>query len=112
MLRLSANLTFLFNELDFLDRFEAASRHNFAGVEFMFPYSYPKEKLVELLQKYQLTHVLHNLPAGNWEGGERGIACHPDRQGEFQAGVGTAIEYAAALGCKQINCLAGTRPPG
>jgi hydroxypyruvate isomerase len=97
----------LFTELDFLARFAVAARCGFAAVEYLFPYAYPKDQLAETLRKHGLTQVLHNLPAGNWEAGERGIACHPDRVSEFQEGVERAIDYARALGCKQINCLAG-----
>ena len=110
MTKLAANLTMLYNEVDFLDRFDAAAKSGFAGVEYLFPYAYPKEQLAEKLAKHKLAQVLHNLPAGDWAGGERGIACHPDRVGEFQDGVGSAIEYARALGCKQVNCLAGIAP--
>ena len=112
MPKLAANLTMLFNEVDFLDRFEAAAKAGFKGVEYLFPYPYPKEQLSEKLEQYELIQVLHNLPAGDWAKGERGIACLPDRVGEFQDGVGKAIEYANALGCKQVNCLAGIAPPG
>ncbi len=112
MIKLAANLTMLYNELDFLARFDAAAKSGFSAVEYLFPYAYPKEELVERLAKHKLTQVLHNLPAGDWAAGERGIACHPDRVGEFQEGVGTAIDYAQALGCKQINCLAGIAPAG
>ena len=107
MPRLAANLTMLFNEVDFPDRFEAASRAGFVGVEYLFPYAYDKDMLAEKLHGNGLTQALHNLPAGDWDAGERGIACLPDRVGEFQDGVGAAIEYASALGCTQINCLAG-----
>ena len=110
MTKLAANLTMLYNEVDFLDRFDAAAKSGFAGVEYLFPYAYPKEQLAEKLAKHNLAQVLHNLPAGDWAGGERGIACHPDRVGEFQDGVGKAIEYARALGCTQVNCLAGIAP--
>ena len=112
MIKLAANLTMLYNEVDFLERFDAAAKSGFTGVEYLFPYAYPKEELVERLTKHKLRQVLHNLPAGDWAAGERGIACHPGRVGEFQEGVGTAIEYAQALGCKQINCLAGIAPAG
>ena len=112
MTKLAANLTMLYNEVDFLDRFEAEAKSGFAAVEYLFPYAYPKEQLVELLSRHRLVQVLHNLPAGDWAGGERGIACHPDRIGEFQDGVGKAIAYAQALGCTQVNCLAGIAPPG
>lgn len=110
MPKFNANLTMLFNEVDFLDRFEAAAKAGFKGVEYLFPYAYPQEQLVERLQKHGLTQVLHNLPAGDWAAGERGIASIPGREGEFQDGVGKAIEYATALGCKQVNCLAGIPP--
>jgi hydroxypyruvate isomerase len=110
MPKFDANLTMLFGEVDFLDRFEAAAKAGFTGVEYLFPYAYPKEQLVEKLQQNGLVQVLHNLPAGNWEKGERGIGCLPDRVNEFQEGVGKAIEYATALGCKQVNCLMGYAP--
>ena len=112
MPRLAANLTMLFNEVDFPDRFEAASRAGFVGVEYLFPYAYDKDMLAEKLHGNGLTQALHNLPAGDWDAGERGIACLPDRVDEFQDGVGAAIEYASALGCTQINCLAGVPPEG
>jgi hydroxypyruvate isomerase len=112
MTKLAANLTMMFNEVDFLDRFEAAEDAGFKGVEYLFPYPYPKDQLAERLAKHKLVQVLHNLPAGDWAKGERGIACQPERVGEFQDSVGTAIEYATALGCKQLNCLAGIAPAG
>jgi hydroxypyruvate isomerase len=112
MPRFAANLTMLFNEVGFLDRFEAAAKAGFTGVEYLFPYDHDKQRLRQLLDHHGLTQVLHNLPAGNWTAGERGIACHPDRKEEFAAGVAKAIEYATALGCKKINCLAGITPPG
>ena len=110
MPKFAANLTMLYNELDFLDRFAAAAQSGFEGVEYLFPYDYPKEQLAERLAAHGLKQVLHNLPAGNWAGGERGIAILPDRVGEFQDGVGLAIAYAKALGCTQLNCLAGIAP--
>ncbi len=110
MPKFAANLTMLFNEVDFTDRFKIASESGFRGVEYLFPYSHPKEMLAELLTRHGLTQVLHNLPAGDWAKGERGIAVLPDRVGEFQDGVGCAIEYAQALGCQQLNCLAGISP--
>ncbi len=112
MPKFAANLTMLFNEVPFLDRFEAAARAGFRGVEFLFPYAFEPEQIADRLRRHQLELVLHNLPAGNWDAGERGIACHPDRVGEFQNGVGTAIRYAKALGVKQLNCLAGIAPAG
>ena len=112
MPRFAANLSMMFNEVDFLDRFAAAAKAGFEGVEYLFPYDYEKEQLTEMLESHGLRQVLHNLPAGNWDGGERGIACHPDRVSEFREGVGRAIEYANALGCGQVNCLAGIAPDG
>ncbi len=107
MPRFAANLSMLFNEVDFMQRFEAAASAGFQGVEYLFPYAFPKEPLAEQLERHGLTQVLHNLPAGDWDAGERGIAVLPERVGEFQDGVGEAIEYAKALGCSQVNCLAG-----
>jgi len=112
MPRLAANLTMLYSEVPFLDRFGAARRNGFRACEFLFPYAYPAEQLAELLALNQLEAVLHNLPAGNWDAGERGIACLPGRAGEFQDGVGRAVEYARALGVRQVNCLAGKAPEG
>jgi hydroxypyruvate isomerase len=112
MPRFAANLTLLFNEVEFLDRFEAARRAGFDGVEYLFPYAFEKDVLAGKLRRHELAQVLHNLPAGDWAKGERGIGCLPDRVGEFQDGVGVAIAYAKALGCPQLNCLAGILPRG
>jgi hydroxypyruvate isomerase len=110
MPKLAANLTMLFNEVAFIDRFDAAARAGFQGVEFLFPYAFHADQIADRLNYCQLDLVLHNLPAGNWEAGERGIASHPDRTGEFQDGVGEAIRYAKLLGVKQLNCLVGIPP--
>jgi hydroxypyruvate isomerase len=112
MPKFCANLGFLFTEVPFLDRFAASAKAGFAAVEFPIPYDYKPEQLVELLDKNRLKQVLTNLPAGNWDAGERGIACLPDRIGEFQDGVETGIAYAKALGNNLINCLAGLTPTG
>jgi hydroxypyruvate isomerase len=112
MPRFAANLTMLFNEVEFLERFGAARQSGFRGVEYLFPYPYKKEQLAERLEEFGLTQVLHNLPAGDWAKGERGIACLPERSREFREGVATAIEYARALRCRQLNCLAGIAPAG
>jgi len=112
MPRFAANLTMLFNEVDFLDRFAAAAAAGFRAVEYLFPYGHDKEQLAEKLAENGLSQVLHNLPAGDWAAGDRGLACHPDRVGEFQDGVGRAIDYASALGCPRVNCLAGIAPDG
>jgi hydroxypyruvate isomerase len=112
LLRFSANLSFLFTEHEFLDRFGAAARAGFAGVEFHFPYAHDKAALAEVVLTSGVEVVLFNLPAGDWAAGERGIACHPARKAEFQDGVGRAVEYADALGCTRLNCLAGIAPEG
>jgi hydroxypyruvate isomerase len=112
MPKFCANLTMLYNEVPFLDRFAQAAQAGFKGVEYLFPYAYPKEQLVEKLRANGLVQVLHNMPAGNWDAGERGLGCLPDRVAEFQASVATTIEYARALGCPQVNCLAGIPPAG
>ena len=112
MPRFAANLTMLFTESDFLDRFALAADAGFEAVEYLLPYSYEKQQLVDRLGEHRLAQVLHNLPGGDWAAGERGIACLPGRQQEFQDGVGEAIEYATALGCPQVNCLAGIAPDG
>ena len=112
MPKFAANLTMLYNELPFLDRFAAAAQSGFKAVEFLFPYDFAAEDIAQRLKDNGLQLVLHNLPAGNWAGGERGIACHPDRVEEFRTGVATAITYAKALGVGQLNCLAGIAPAG
>jgi hydroxypyruvate isomerase len=110
MPQLAANLTMLFTELKFLDRFEAAGRSGFKAVEYLFPYDYEAAELTQRLEANGLQQVLHNLPAGDWAAGERGIACLPDRRDEFREGIGRAIEYATALRCPRVNCLAGVAP--
>lgn len=100
----------LFGEVAFLNRFERARAAGFEAVEYPFPYAHPKEALAEQLSAHGLTLVLHNLPPGDFAKGERGIACQPDRRGEFRDGVGLALEYARALGCTRLNCLAGAAP--
>ena len=110
MPKFAANLTMLFNELPFLDRFAAAKSAGFGGVEYLFPYDFEKAMLREKLQQHGLTQVLHNLPAGNWSAGERGIAIFPDRVDEFRDGVLQALDYAKALDCRQLNCLVGVAP--
>lgn len=112
MPRFAANLTMLFNEVGFLDRFGAAARAGFTAVEYLFPYEYDPLVLKDRLAEHGLTQALHNLPAGDWSAGERGIACHPGRTAEFAGGVDRAIQYAGTLGCAQVNCLAGVLPAG
>ncbi len=110
MPKFSANLTMMFNEVEFLSRFQRAAQAGFKGVEYLFPYPWPKAQLSDELGKNHLKQVLHNLPAGDWQSGERGIACLPGREGEFQDGVGLAIDYAKALKCDRLNCLVGKTP--
>lgn len=110
MVRFSANLSIMFTEYEFMDRFERAARVGFKAVEYMFPYHYKKEELAKKLTKYGLIQVLMNLPAGNWDTGERGIAVIPGREEEFFQGVELAIEYAKTLKVSCINCLLGLTP--
>ncbi|MFT9091685.1 MAG: hydroxypyruvate isomerase [Gluconacetobacter sp.] len=112
MPQFAANLTMLFTEVPFLEGFAAARAAGFEAVEFLFPYDFDKQELAALLKKHRLRLVLHNLPAGDWGAGERGIGCHPDRTADFRAGVDRAIAYATALSCPQVNCLAGILPTG
>jgi hydroxypyruvate isomerase len=112
MPRLAANLTMLFTEAPFLERFGRAARAGFRAVEFLFPYEYSPDEIKRELDAHSLTLVLHNLPAGDWDAGERGIACDPERVSEFRADLGRAIAYAKDLGVPQLNCLAGKAPAG
>jgi hydroxypyruvate isomerase len=112
MPRFAANLSLLFTERPFLDRFECAAQAGFSAVECQFPYEFDALHIQQRLTDHGLSLVLHNLPAGDWQAGERGIACHPDRADEFKAGVATAIHYAKVLGVQQLNCLAGKAPKG
>ena len=112
MPRFSANLSMLFTEVPFLDRFARAAQAGFEAVEFMFPYAHSPQEIKAQLDATGLKAVLHNLPAGDWDGGERGIACDPARVAEFRAGVAQGVAYATALGVPQLNCLAGKAPAG
>ena len=112
MPRFCANLSMLFTEVDFLERFDAAAKAGFTGVEYLFPYDVEAEAIKARLEANGLEQVLFNLPAGDWAKGERGIACRPDRVQEFREGVDKAIAYARVLGNRQVNCLAGIRPQG
>jgi hydroxypyruvate isomerase len=112
MPKFDANLTFLYNEVPFLDRFARAAQSGFKGVEYLFPYPYPKDAIAEQLQKHGLKQVTFDLPSGDWEGGDRGVATDPARVGEFQDGIGQALDYAAALDCRQLTCLVGKTPQG
>jgi hydroxypyruvate isomerase len=112
MPRFAANLTMLFTEKPFLERFDAAAAAGFEAVEFLFPYDFEAADIAAALTRNKLTLALHNLPAGDWGKGERGIACLPDRVAEFRAGVAKAITFAKALGAPKLNCLAGIAPAG
>lgn len=109
---LAANLSLLYPELPFLDRFAVAARSGFRAVEFQFPYAFDVADIAQRLKAHRLQLVLHNLPAGDWAAGERGIACHPERVDEFRAGVQQALAYARVLGTPRMNCLAGIWPAG
>jgi hydroxypyruvate isomerase len=112
MPKFAANLSMLYTELPFLDRFQAAAQSGFKAVEFLFPYAHGAEHIRDKALAAGVNIVLHNLPAGDWDAGERGIACLPDRVAEFREGVAKAIEYAKVLGVTQLNCLAGKAPAG
>ncbi len=112
MPKFAANLTMLFTEVPFLDRFERAAKAGFDAVEFLFPYAFRTAEIKSRLDDNGLELVLHNLPAGDWDAGERGIACLPDRVDEFRRSVAKAIEVGTALGTPRLNCLAGKAPAG
>ena len=112
MPRFAANLSMMFNELPFLDRFAAAAKAGFKGVEFLFPYEHPATEIRKRLDDNGLTLALFNMPPGDWNKGERGLASLPGRQGEFRDGVNQALDYAAALGGKLVHCMAGIVPSG
>ena len=112
MPRFAATLSMLFTEVPLLDRFERAARAGFSSVELQFPYEAPAAAIRDQLVAHRLQMVLHNLPAGDWAAGDRGIACDPARVAEFRAGVDRAIAYATTLGVPQLNCLAGKAPAG
>lgn len=110
MPRFAANLSMMFNEWPFLDRFEQAAQAGFAAVEFLFPYAFAKNEIVERLERFGLTQVLFNLPPGDWDAGERGIASLAGRESEFRAGVTQALDYARATGTRRLHMMAGLSP--
>ena len=112
MPKFAANLSLMFTELDFLDRFAAARANGFEAVEFLFPYDDPVAEIAARLESNQLQLVLHNLPPGDWAAGERGMACDPARVAEFHESVALALDYAVALKVRQLHCLAGLLAPG
>ncbi len=112
MPRFAANLTMLFGEVPFLERFAAARRAGFAAVEFVSPYDHAPGEVAEAARDAGVEVVLFNLPAGDWARGDRGLACDPGRASEFRDGVLRALEYARALDCPRLHAMAGIRPPG
>jgi hydroxypyruvate isomerase len=107
MLRFAANLSMLYREVDFLARFAAAAGDGFKGVEFLFPYEHAPGAIAALLREHRLEQVLFNAPPGNWDAGERGLACIAGREAEFGAGIARALDYARQLGCPRIHVMAG-----
>lgn len=112
MPRFAANLSMMFNEVPFLDRFAQARRAGFDAVEFLFPYDHPADELKRRIDDAGLTVALFNMPPGDWGAGERGLACLPGRQAEFRDSVARALDYAGTLGCPLLHCMAGIVPPG
>jgi 2-dehydrotetronate isomerase len=112
MPRFAANLTMMYQEHNFLDRFAAAAKDGFTAVEFLFPYEHPASTLAALLKENGLEQVLFNAPPGDWKAGERGCTALPGREDEFRAGFLRALEYAQALGCPRIHAMAGLVPAG
>lgn len=110
MPKFAANLSMMFNEAPFLDRFKAAADAGFKGVEFLFPYEFPADVVGERLSDAGLENVLFNMPPGDWAAGERGMACIPGREQEFRAGVDKAISYALRLGTPRLHGMAGIAP--
>jgi hydroxypyruvate isomerase len=110
MPRFCANLSMMFNEVPFLDRFEAARKAGFDAVEYLFPYDFPAAEIKSRLAENGLRQVLFNMPPGDWAAGERGIACLPGRIGQFRDSVARALDYAAALQCEMMHCMAGLVP--
>jgi hydroxypyruvate isomerase len=107
MPKFAANLTMMFTEWAFLDRFDAAAEAGFAAVEFLFPYEHPPEAVAEGLERNKLTQALFNMPPGDWAKGERGFAALPDRYEDVKASVATALIYAEATGVKRLHMMAG-----
>jgi 2-dehydrotetronate isomerase len=112
MPRFAANLSMMYAEHAFLDRFAAAAADGFQAVEYLFPYEHAPAALADRLQAHGLTQVLFNLPPGDWAAGERGMACHPGREAEFAQTVQTALPYARATGCRRLHAVAGLVPAG
>ncbi len=112
MPKFAANLSFLFTECAFRERFQRAAAAGFDGVEYLFPYDWPAREVAGWLKAAAVEQVLFNLPPGDWAAGERGLACLPHRQGEFAEGIAQAVDYAMVLDCQRVHCMAGIRPAG
>ncbi|WP_291008848.1 2-oxo-tetronate isomerase [Hydrogenophaga sp.] len=112
MPRFAANLSMMYTEVPFLDRFAAAAADGFDAVEYLFPYDFQPAEIDARLQEHGLTQALFNLPPGDWTAGERGMACHPGREAEFAASVAKALTYAQATGCRRLHAMAGLKPAG
>jgi len=112
MPKFNANLSMMFTEVDFLERFGAAAKAGFKGVEFLFPYEFLADRILEQLHKHDLQMVLFNMPPGDWAAGDRGLACDPAKVTQFQENIGKAVEYAKDLDCSNIHCMAGLKPRG
>ena len=112
MPKFAANLSMLYPELAFLDRFEAAAQDGFKGVEYLFPYAFERAEMAARLKANGLQQVLFNAPPGDWDAGERGLACLPGREAEFRTGFALALDYAVALNCPRIHVMAGLVPAG
>jgi hydroxypyruvate isomerase len=110
MPKFAANLSMLFPELPFLDRFEAAAKAGFKAIEFLFPYEHGAQDIRQRLDRFGLRQVLFNLPPGDWGKGERGLSIFPERADEFAAGLDKALAYATALDCPQLHMMAGIVP--
>jgi hydroxypyruvate isomerase len=112
MPRLAANLSMLFKEVGFLERFAAARRAGFRAVEYQYPYDFPAADVARAAREAGVEVVLHNVPRGDAERGEHGTACLPGREAAFRESIERAVEYARAAGCPRLHCLAGVVPPG
>jgi hydroxypyruvate isomerase len=112
MPKFAANLSFLFQDIPFLDRFAAARQAGFEGVEFLFPYEFPAAEIAKRLKDNALTMCLFNVPPGDWNAGERGMACLPERRAEFRENLKRALEYCAELSCPRLHIMAGLMPEG
>ncbi len=112
MPRFAANLTMMYTEVPFLERFAAAAADGFDAVEFLFPYEFDAQELAQRLRASGLTQALFNMPPGDWAAGERGMACLPGREAEFAAHLETALRYAQATGCQRLHAMAGLVPDG